>query len=95
MWRDGCPNGETPEDVGRRADTFLLGLEGGPEVVVAFAHAHIIRIIAARAIGLEARRGEIFTLDTATVSVVHDLGGKCVLQHWNLRPTLIEFASTE
>ena len=86
LWRDGCPNGETPEDAGRRADTFLAGLAGGPDVVVTFAHAHIIRIIAARAIGLDPQCGEVFTLDTATISLVQDVRDKRVLQNWNVRP---------
>ncbi len=86
LWRDGCPRGETPEDAGRRADAFLSGVGGSSDPVVAFAHAHIIRIIAARAIGLDPQCGEIFTLDTATVSLVQDVRGKRVVRHWNVRP---------
>ena len=86
LWRDGCPNGENVEDAGRRADAFLALLENGPEVVVTFAHAHISRIIAARAVGLAPRDGEIFNLDTATVSVIGDVRGKRVVQHWNVEP---------
>jgi broad specificity phosphatase PhoE len=86
MWRDGCPNGETAEDAGRRADAFLSVLDEAPDTVFAFAHGHIIRILAARAIGLEAHEGRIFALDTATVSVIEDVRGQKIIQHWNIDP---------
>jgi len=86
IWRDGCPNGESASDVGRRADRFLAALGDGPELVLVFAHSHIIRIMAARAIGLDARHGQIFTLGTATVSVIEDVRGKRVIQQWNVSP---------
>lgn len=85
LWRDGCPHGETAEEAGRRADAFLDSLDDGPELVVAFAHAHISRIIAARAIGLDARCGEVFSLDPAAVSLINDVRGRRVIQHWNVR----------
>ena len=84
MWRDGCSNGETAEDVGRRVDAFLGALREGPDSVVLFAHAHVLRILAARAVGLEARDGEVFSLDPATVSVIGDVRSKWVIQHWNV-----------
>lgn len=88
IWRDGCPNGETPELVGKRADSFLALLDQ-KSVNVAFAHGHIIRILAARAVGLEARQGRIFTLDTATVSLIEDVRGIRVIKLWNLDPTIL------
>jgi probable phosphoglycerate mutase len=86
IWRDGCPNGENADDVGQRADKFLAGLDGGPELVLVFCHSHMIRIMAARAIGLDARQGQIFTLDTATVSMIEDVRGKRVIKKWNFDP---------
>ncbi|HEY5304209.1 MAG TPA: histidine phosphatase family protein [Acidimicrobiales bacterium] len=86
MWRDGCPNGEDAEGAGRRADAFLSQLDDAHELVLVFAHAHIIRIIAARALGLEAQGARIFTLDTATVSVLEDLRDKKVIKRWNVDP---------
>ena len=87
IWRDGCPRGESADDVGRRADTFLAGLGDDPELLLVFSHSHFIRILAARAIGLDARQGQIFTLDTATVSLVEDVRGKRVIKRWNMNPT--------
>jgi probable phosphoglycerate mutase len=87
IWRDGCPRGESADDVGRRADTFLAGLGDDLELLLVFSHSHFIRILAARAIGLDARQGQIFTLDTATVSMVADVRGKRVIKQWNVNPT--------
>src|SRR4029450_6394112 len=48
VFRDGCPNGETPEDVGCRVDRIIaraLPVEGD---VALFAHGHVLRTLAAR-----------------------------------------------
>src|SRR3954462_6788809 len=52
LYRDGCPGGESPEDLAIRADRFIarvLGIDGD---VLAFSSGHIIRMIAARWNGL-------------------------------------------
>lgn len=89
IWRDGCPDGETCEMVGNRVDRFLLAAEAAGPTVAAVAHGHLIRILAARAVGLPPEQGQIFTLDTATVSVIEDVRGKRVLKIWNLDPRLL------
>ncbi|GGB29188.1 phosphoglycerate mutase [Flexivirga endophytica] len=88
IWADGCPGGETVEAVGDRVDRFLAMIEDVP-TVIAFAHGHVIRILAARAVGLPARCGQIFTLDTATVSLIADVRGKRVVKMWNVDPMLV------
>ena len=88
LWSDGCPDGETAEMVGRRCDRFLVAAAHGGPTVVAVAHGHLLRILAARAVGLNANDGAIFTLDTATISVVEDVKGKRVVRLWNLDPAL-------
>ena len=80
IWRDGCPKGETTDEVGARADAFLAGKEG---LVVAFSHGHMLRILAARFLGLPAAQGRIFTLDTAAVSVLKIVRGAPVVALWN------------
>jgi len=80
IWRDGCPHGETTDEVGARADAFLAGKEG---LAVAFSHGHMLRILAARFIGLPAAQGKIFTLDTAAVSVLKIVRGAPVVALWN------------
>lgn len=84
FWRDGCDGGEDARSVGARADLFLASVEGSKAPIVAFSHGHMIRIMAARAIGLSAEQGQIFTLDTASVSVIKDVRGKRVVALWNL-----------
>ena len=80
IWRDGCPRGETTDAVGARADDFLVGLDG---LAVAFSHGHMLRILAARFLGLPAAQGRIFTLDTAAVSVLKIVRGAPVVALWN------------
>jgi broad specificity phosphatase PhoE len=80
IWRDGCPGGETTAAVGARADAFLAGIDG---LVVAFSHGHMLRILAARFLGLPAGQGNIFTLDTAAVSVLKIVRGAPVVALWN------------
>jgi probable phosphoglycerate mutase len=54
LWRDGCPGGESPQQVGTRADAVIADLlAGDAATVVVFAHGHILRVLAARWLGLE------------------------------------------
>ena len=89
IWRDGCPNGEQTPEVGARADRFLTEYAERNTLVIAFSHGHMIRILAARALGLEACQGHLFAVDTASVSVIKDVGGKRVIALWNLVGDLI------
>jgi broad specificity phosphatase PhoE len=86
LWRDGVPNGETAEDVGARADRVLaeLGLGGGDALV--FAHGHLLRILAARWLGLEPGEGRLFALDPGTISVLGHERETAVLRLWNESP---------
>jgi len=48
LWRDGCPDGEMPEQVGARADRVIeRALEAGGDVAL-FAHGHVLRVVGAR-----------------------------------------------
>jgi broad specificity phosphatase PhoE len=94
IWRDGCPGGEQPDEVGARADQFLDVIAANPGLTIAFAHGHIIRILAARALGLAAGQGQIFTLDTATLSLIEDVRGKRVIKLWNLDPHWVAGTAT-
>jgi probable phosphoglycerate mutase len=85
IWRDGCPGGETVDDVGRRADRFLDGIDAN-STVVAFSHGHTLRIVAARALGLPAAEGHRFIADTASVSVLETSDGEVAVRLWNRTP---------
>jgi broad specificity phosphatase PhoE len=84
LWRDGCPNGEQTNEVGARADRFLTEYAERNASVLAFSHGHMIRILAARALGLAADQGQLLALDTGSVSVIRNVGGKRVIALWNL-----------
>jgi broad specificity phosphatase PhoE len=83
LWRDGCPGGERPGDVGARADRVLAAIAGGEGDVALFAHGHVLRVIAARWIGLEAEAGALLALNTATLSVLGYERETRVLRRWN------------
>ncbi len=88
IWRDGCPNGETVEEVGERVDSFLSSLEGAHGTSVVFSHGHLIRVLAARAVGLSAVQGSIFSLETAAISIIEDPRGEREIKLWNHDPSL-------
>ncbi len=90
VWKDPIVGGETVEQVGARADGViaraLAAAATNTDAVVnvaLFAHAHILRILAARWVGLEARGGELFALETGSVSVLGWERETRVIQRWN------------
>lgn len=85
VWKDEILKGETVEHVGERADSVIAkALEAGSGGRVAlFAHAHILRILAARWVGLEARDGRLFVLGTGSVSVLGWERETKVIEAWN------------
>jgi probable phosphoglycerate mutase len=86
VWKDPIIGGETAEHVGERADAAIQrALASAPDEgkVALFAHAHILRILAARWIGLEARGGSLFALGTGSVSVLGWERETRVVEHWN------------
>jgi broad specificity phosphatase PhoE len=86
VWKNEIVGGETVEAVGVRADGVIARAvaAGGDEGKVAlFAHAHILRILAARWIELEARGGSLFALGTGSVSVLGWERETRVVSRWN------------
>jgi probable phosphoglycerate mutase len=70
LYRDGAPNGETPEQVAARADRFIEGVRPIDGDVAAFSSAQIIRMIAARWLGLSSLAARYFYTETASVGVL-------------------------
>jgi len=83
IFRDGCPGGETPEQVAARADRVIARIRAADGNVVVFAHGHILRVIAARWINLPVIFGEHFLLDTATLNVLGYYYDTPALKIWN------------
>jgi probable phosphoglycerate mutase len=73
IFRDGCPNGESPADVGIRADHAISRIYQVEGNVLVFSRGHILRVLIARWLGLEPFQGRFFKLGTATLSILgHD-----------------------
>jgi len=68
LFRDGCPRGESPEQVGQRADRVLSRLRGIQGKILVFSSGHFLRVLAARWLGLEPAAGKYFMLKTASLS---------------------------
>jgi len=86
LWRDGCPGGEGADQVGERVDRLLADVSGSPGDMALFAHGHVLRVLAARWLGLAPRDGARLALDTATVSVLGWERETAVLRLWNVPP---------
>jgi probable phosphoglycerate mutase len=86
LFRDGCPGGESPADVAARADRFLARVRELDGDVLAFASGHIIRMIAARWLGLPPAEGRAFFCRPASVGVLgfeHNRRDEPILNLWN------------
>jgi probable phosphoglycerate mutase len=70
IFRDGCPNGESPKDVGIRADRVVSRIGEANGNVLIFSSGHFLRVLMARWLGLEPSGGRYFKLGTATLSVI-------------------------
>jgi len=86
LFRDGCPGGETPQQVGARADRVIGRIRAAEGDVLVFSSGHFIRVLAARWIGADVPvPGRKFMLTTASLSAVgyeHDLANP-VIRLWN------------
>jgi broad specificity phosphatase PhoE len=83
IFRDGCPEGETPDQVGARADRVIARVRGAAGNVALFAHGHIFRVLVARWIGLPGTAGRHFLLDTATLNVLGYYRDSPAVKIWN------------
>ncbi len=70
LFRDGCPGGETPVQVGARADRMVSRVRVVQGDVLLFSSGHFLRVLAARWLGLEAGAGRYFLLATASLSAL-------------------------
>ncbi|MFI5684198.1 histidine phosphatase family protein [Streptomyces sp. NPDC051636] len=96
LWTDGVPPGpaghpgESPAEVGLRADRVLTRVETalaqGEGDVILVAHAHFLRVLTARRLGLPPSDGRLFQLATGTLSRLSTEHGRPVIAEWNTRP---------
>jgi broad specificity phosphatase PhoE len=83
IFRDGCPGGESPEQVGARVDRVMTRARGAEGDVALFAHGHVLRALVARWIGLPASGGQHFLLDTGTLCILGYYRDVPAVQVWN------------
>jgi broad specificity phosphatase PhoE len=83
LWRDGVPDGETAAQVGARVDRVIAELRSIDGDVLLFAHGHLLRVLAARWLGLESDAGRLFALDPATISTLGYERETPVIRLWN------------
>jgi broad specificity phosphatase PhoE len=83
IFRDGCPGGETPEQVGARVDRVIDRARTVEGNVALFSHGHLLRVLAARWLGLPVVAGQHFLLDTGTLCVLGHYRGIPALKMWN------------
>jgi broad specificity phosphatase PhoE len=84
LYRDGCPGGETPQQIAARAAQFIAFAAGLHKTrVIAFAHGHILRAVAATWIEANLTVAARLQLDSATVSILLDGDRGRVIRLWN------------
>ena len=83
IWDSGVQGGESVQQVGERADRVILRVLEAPSSSLIFAHGHLLRILAARWLGLPPASGRFLALNTAAVSVLGYEREHRVLRHWN------------
>lgn len=86
VFRDGCPGGETPQQVSDRADELIARLRGLEGNSALFSHGHFGRVLAARWLGLPVAAGRYFLLSPASLSQLgyeHERRDQPALVLWN------------
>jgi probable phosphoglycerate mutase len=83
LWRDGCPDGETAAAVGERADRVIAEALGVGGNVAIFSHGHMLRVLAARWLGLDASVGAGLALATSSLSILGYERQTRVIWRWN------------
>jgi broad specificity phosphatase PhoE len=85
LFRDGCPEGESPDQVGARADRVVGRVRAVKGDVLVFSSGHFLRVFAARWLGLDAASGRYLLLSTASLSALgheHNLTERAI-RLWN------------
>jgi probable phosphoglycerate mutase len=86
LFRDGCPGGESPEEVEARADRLIARLRRSGGTIALFSHGHFGRVLAGRWIGLTVIQSERLLLNPASVSILsyeHNRTEEPVIALWN------------
>jgi broad specificity phosphatase PhoE len=86
IFRDGCPGGESPAEIGARADRAVTRIRAIAGNVLVISSAHFSRVLAARWLGLPPAGGRYWWLGTASLSILgyeHNSKDEPVVRLWN------------
>lgn len=87
VWNDPIPQGESIDDVAARAARVLDRCHEIDGRVVLFAHAHVLRILTACALGLPPTAGRVLGLESGSISIIGTEHDYRVIRRWNWLPT--------
>ena len=88
IWDSPILEGETGDQVAHRADRVIERALKADGAVALFAHGHILRVLAARWIGLDFKGGRLLALDTGSVSILGYEHSTQVISQWNFVPSI-------
>jgi broad specificity phosphatase PhoE len=83
LWTDGCPGGETVDEVAARADRVLARVESIEGSVLTIGHGHMSRVLAARFLERRGEDGSLLMLGPATLSQLRFDHGRPAIGLWN------------
>jgi probable phosphoglycerate mutase len=86
LFTDGAPEGETAAAVGERADRVIARVRSVPGDSLCFAHGHILRVVAARWLGLPPVAARMLRLDAGSLSILAWERQDPAIERWNLPP---------
>ena len=83
LWRDGCPGGESPAEIGARVDRVLDRFAAVDGNGLAFAHGHVLRVFTARWLEMEVAAGARFKLEAGSLGVLGHERETTVIERWS------------
>jgi broad specificity phosphatase PhoE len=83
IWNGWCPGGESIEQVAARVDRVIERACRTPGDTIAFAHGHVLRVLAARWLTLPPASGRLLALDTTSIGVLGTEKDGRIIKHWN------------
>ncbi len=89
VFADGCPGGESPDQVSLRADRVIARCGSADGEAALFTHGAFSSVLAARWIGLDAAAGSHFCLGPACLAVLGHRPGHpdiAAIALWNATP---------
>jgi probable phosphoglycerate mutase len=86
IFRDGCPHGESPQQIAHRCDGMIQKLRAINGDILIFSHAHVLRMLTTRWLELKPEEGRLYFLNTGSLSILgyeHNSYSEPVIRLWN------------